>query len=172
VILLPDAPALVAGSRHGVLLSADGELTQLEFEAAARRLEAGGTLVCHAPALARRINARRTAALDVLELFAFVCPARFCLPTVGGLARELGVAPPEDLAGEAMALFAVAEHLLRRLADFADPGRTEAAALAWSMGTAGWPWAPAVLAALGLPGGPAPAAAAAALQVWRRLAEW
>ena len=41
--------------------------------------------------MARRIRIDPFPALDLLELFAFVYPARFCIPTPGGLAQELGL---------------------------------------------------------------------------------
>ena len=54
-------------------------------------------MVCHARATARRLDIAGFAALDLLELFAFVRPARFCVPTPRGLAVALGLAAPESL---------------------------------------------------------------------------
>ena len=51
-------------------------------------------MVCHARATARRLDLPGFAALDLLELFAFVHPARFCVPTPRGLAEGLGLPPP------------------------------------------------------------------------------
>ena len=51
----------------------------------------------------------------MLELFAFVRPARFCLPTPRGLAASLGLARPARLADEAVVLAAAAHVLLGEL---------------------------------------------------------
>jgi len=173
-LLMPDAPAVVAGPRHVAMVSADGEVETLEIAAAARRLGGVPVLACHAPALGRRLRLApdRLDAFDVLELFAFVCPARFCLPTPRGLAVVLDLPPPAGLADEAATLFRVVEALLRRLSQPQTEERSDPVALAWTLGVAGWRWAPAVLAALGAPGGPAQKAADAGLAVWRRLPEW
>ncbi|HJU28199.1 MAG TPA: hypothetical protein VJ718_03455, partial [Candidatus Binataceae bacterium] len=61
---------------------------------ARRRLDGDMPMVCHAPAVARRLEMASFAALDLLELFAFVRPAQFCVPTPRGLTAALGLAPP------------------------------------------------------------------------------
>ena len=53
---------------------------------ASARVERETPMLCHAPATARRLDIPPFPALDLLELFAFVHPARFCVPTPGGLA--------------------------------------------------------------------------------------
>ncbi|MCK5276332.1 MAG: hypothetical protein KAR37_16875, partial [Alphaproteobacteria bacterium] len=86
-ILLPDAPALVAGPAGAVWLDRDGEIHGLRLDAVAGRMRGGPPpLLCHMPAMARRLNIDAFAALDLLELFAFVHPGRFCVPTPRGLA--------------------------------------------------------------------------------------
>ncbi|MEI6558548.1 MAG: helicase C-terminal domain-containing protein [Rhodospirillaceae bacterium] len=173
-LLLPDVPALVAGPRHATWVSPEGEVETLPFAAAARRLTDGPVLVCHAPPLARRLGLghERFEAFDVLELFAFVCPARFCLPTPRGLAEALEQPAPATPAAEALALALVTEALLRRLGQPRGDERSDPVAVAWALGTVGWRWAAPVLAALGAPGGPANKFAEAGLAVWRRLPEW
>ena len=61
-------------------------------------------LLCHMPATARRLNIDAFPALDLLELFAFVHPGRFCVPTPRGLAVALGLPVPHDHEAEAIAL--------------------------------------------------------------------
>ena len=76
--------------REAVWVSADGEVETLSLEAAAERLRRGAVpIVCHARAVARRLRLTAVDAYDVLELFAFVRPARFCVPTPRGLAQAL-----------------------------------------------------------------------------------
>ena len=169
---LDDAPTLVAGARHVVALSPDGEVEELSRDAAVRLVRRQPPLVCHARAMARRLGIEPFAAFDVLELFAFVKPASFCVPTPRGLAEALDVPAPDGLEADAVALQRAVRRLLGLLGA---PGREEASdpvAFAWEMGRAGWPWAPAVLAALGKPEGPDKGAARAGLRVWMRIKEW
>ena len=77
-LLLPGAPALVAGYGRGTLLTPDGELLALsasDLHAALRDLPP--PLLVHAPATARRLDLPRfDDAFDLLELFAFCLPAQ------------------------------------------------------------------------------------------------
>jgi ATP-dependent DNA helicase DinG len=166
-VLMPEAGALAAGPRGAVWLSADGEVAELSLAGARKRAAAEPPLVCHAVARARRLGVAPFPAFDVLELFAFVRPAAFCLPTVRGLADALGLARPDDLTGEALCLMTAARGLLTELAE--SGGGKDAAPIASVMGRAGWPWAPAVLAALGSTG---EGSGAAALAVWNGVKQW
>jgi ATP-dependent DNA helicase DinG len=167
-VLVPRAPALVAGFREVVWLSPEGEVEALSPAEARARLDGEAPLVCHMRAVARRLDMAGFAALDLLELFAFVRPARFCVPTPRGLAAALGLIAPQTMAEAAVALATAARALLHELA--ADDA-SDTRALAEAADRAGWLWGPAVLAALP-PGDPGAARAAAGLRVWQRLAEW
>lgn len=166
-VLLPEAPALAVGARQAALVLPDGEVVTLPVDEAARKARATPPILCHARAVAAKLGARRFAALDVLELFAFARPAQFCLPTPRGVAAALGLPAPADLEDEAESLLLAARRLLEELA--ARPARG-AQAVAWVMARAGWPWGPAVLAALGVRG--EVRAAQASFKVWERLPEW
>lgn len=173
---LDDAPALVAGARRIVLLTADGEVEELSPAAARARVRHQPPLVCHARALARRLGMEPFPAFDLLELFAFARPARFCVPTPRGLAEALDLPIPDGLEADALALQRAVRRLLGELGapgrDDAPEAKADPVAFAWEMGRAGWPWAPAVLAALGKPEGPERGAARAGLRVWSRIKEW
>jgi len=166
-ILLPDAPVLVAGFAGAAWLEATGEVLLLSLPEAARRLARDRPILCHAPATAKRLGIERFAAFDLLELFAFVRPARFCLPTPRGLAEALGLPAPHGLEDEAVALNRVAEALLAELPASAEDPRLRR--LAWTMAKGNWPWAAAVLAALGLD---SPGTHGTGLDVWQMLPEW
>ncbi len=170
-VSLPAAPSLAAGAGRAVLLDPDGVLHHLPAAAAAAHLRQWPPpLVVHAPATFRRLGLSGRLAFDLLELFAFVCPACPVAPTVRGLALALGEAAPAGLEAAAAALPRLASSLLHRLADARSlPANAEAAGLAALMGQAGWGWAPFVLAALDKPDA---AAATEGLRVWRRLPEW
>ena len=167
---LPDAPALVAGVREAVWVSQAGEVETLGLEAVAERLRRGAApIVCHARAVARRLRLAGFDGYDVLELFAFARPGRFCVPTPRGLAQALLLSPPLSRDEEAASLFAAAGALLADLT--ASPGQ-DAIAIAWTMARGGWRWAPSVLAALGAGSGPPPGRPDEGLRVWIRLKEW
>lgn len=168
-IRVPDAPAVVAGVREVVWLAPSGEIETVNHREAARRLGAGAMpVVCHARSMSRRFRIAPFPAYDVLELFAFVRPARFCLPTVRSLTDALLLTPPETAEQEAQGLFAVARALLAELR--ASP-RDEALAVAWAMAGAHWPWAQAVIVAIA---GRERSADddSGGLRVWHRLKEW
>jgi len=170
-LALPDAPALAAGHGHAVLLTPDGELLRLTAEQAASQLASlGPPLLVHAPATFRRLGLRPGRCLDLLELFAFVLPARYATPTPRGLCLALDLDPPIGLQAEAAALPDIAAVLLRRLA----AGRQlalnrDAGGLAARMGRGGWGWAPFVMSGLDEPNA---APSSEALKVWKRLPEW
>jgi len=115
-LLLPNAPALVVGLNEAIWLTTDGEVETLGLAQAAKRARAELVMLCHGRAMARRLGVTPFAALDLLELFAFVRPARFCLPTPRGLAAALGLARPLRLADAALTLGAAAHVLLAELA--------------------------------------------------------
>jgi ATP-dependent DNA helicase DinG len=173
-LLLPPAPALVAGYGRGTLLTPDGEILSLsaaELHAALRDMPAPPLLV-HGPATARRLDLPRFEdAFDLLELFAFCLPARPAAPTPRGLAVALDMEPPRDDAAAAALLPEMAAAMLRRLSDTRKaPLNRDAAALAAKLAdAAAWPWAPSVLAALGAPDA---SPSTDALKVWRRLPDW
>ncbi len=171
VVAPPNVPAVVAGHGRAALLTTDGELLTLPAAEAARALQGGPPpLLIHAPATFRRLGLPPGPALDLLELFAFVLPARPVPPTPRGLALELDQPPPATMEDAAALLPRLAEALLARLVASASlPRQVQAAGLAATMGAAGWPWARAVLAALGQP---AAQRTARALRVWDDLPKW
>ncbi|HQT39023.1 MAG TPA: ATP-dependent DNA helicase [Acidocella sp.] len=167
---LPDLPAIVAGHGHAVLLSADGELAHLTPGRVAKQLAGAIPLVVHGPATLKRLGNPAIAVLDILELFAFVCPAQSLAPTAAGLARFLEVPVPATQEDAAAALAGYAEALLAKLSLGRDvPANRDAPGLAAAMGQAGWGWAPYVLAALHAP---AARADGMALRLWKRLPRW
>src|SRR5258706_6841450 len=169
-ILLPDAPALAVGLTEAIWLTPDGEVETLSHVQAAKRARAEPPILCHGRAMARRLGVTPFAALDLLELFAFARPARFCLPTPRGLAAVLGLAQPFGLADAAVTLVAAAHALLGELAG--SPFHDDAPLIAAAMARGGWGWGEAVLAALRPGATRAGASAPAGLAVWRRLPEW
>lgn len=165
------ASAVVALTGRAALLQPNGTAVALPAREAARRLrDLPPPLLVHAPATLRRLGTSLPG-LDLLELFAFVHPARSVAPTPLGLAMALDMVP-ETHGPEALVtlLPGMAELLLNQLAQGRGiPRNRDAAALAARMGQAGWGWAPYVLAALGAPDA---APNTEPFRVWRRLPEW
>ena len=167
-ILVPQAPVLVAGFRELLWLTPDGEIDALAPAEARSRIERETPILCHARATARRLDMPMFLALDLLELYAFVRPARFCVPTPRGLAEALGIDLPRRPAEECVSLATAARLLLEELCGETD---AEARTVAEAMDRGGWLWAPAVLAALPA-GAPNARDRAAGLRAWARLPEW
>ena len=111
-VLVPQAPVLVAGFREVLWLSPDGEVEALAPAEARSRVERETPMLCHARATARRLEVPIFPALDLLELFAFVRPARFCVPTPRGLAAALGLDLPRRPAEACVTLATAARALL------------------------------------------------------------
>lgn len=104
-------------------------------EAAARLRALPPPLLVHAPATFRRLGLRGGPAFDLLELFAFILPARAAAPTPRGLAAALDFEPRAGLEAEAALLPELAVALLHRLAQGRDIAlNREAAGLAARMG--------------------------------------
>lgn len=165
--LVARVPALAAGPREAAWAGADDRAEMLPLARAADRARAEAPFVCHLPAAARRLKCPPFAAFDALELFAFVRPAQFCVPTPRGLAAAAGLAEPRTLAEQALALRESALALLGELARADYPDARAAAETARQMRDGGWMWGPAVEAALGTE-----APARGRLDVWRHLPEW
>ncbi len=170
-IRLPEAPTLVVGVTRAVWVTADGEIEEMDRREAASRLRNDAVpFVCHAPAAARRLDVEPFAALDLLELFAFVRPAAFCVPTPRGLAEALDLDPPARLADTASALRRAALRLLTELTT--DTAARGARLTAQAMADGGWPWGPAVMDVLGAPRADRARSPLSGLDVWRDLPEW
>ncbi|MFQ5346323.1 MAG: ATP-dependent DNA helicase, partial [Rhodothalassiaceae bacterium] len=159
-------PVLHVGMRRALCLAGEGEPEALAPAAAAERLGATPHLLCNLPLVLRRLGLARAIAFDLLELYAFVRPAQFTVPTAAGLLQALDL---EDGGGEAARIPALlrtaARQLLAELARCPAAERARAAAIAAAMARAGWPWGAPVCAALG-------AADAGTLAVWNDLPEW
>ena len=156
---------------------ADAEGARVLPPAAARALaEAGPVLVAHAAMTARRLGlqppVRSRGVLDVLELYAFVRPARFSAPSAAGLAQALGLPEPSGAPAQAAVLHAVCRTLLDELGDRPWPSREEALNLAETLDRAGWAWGPSVVNALRSRAVGEAGRRGSGLDVWARISEW
>ncbi|WP_341896641.1 ATP-dependent DNA helicase [Ferrovibrio terrae] len=163
-------PALVAGGGFAWWFE-NGQLEKLSPDAAARRARATPPLLVHAKATATRLGIEPFQAYDLLDLFAFVRPARFCLPTPHGLLARINLDAADD--EEAVQyLHHAAQILLEDLPRQQPRALRRSMRLAQTLHRAGWPWAIYLLTALGPEATTVPSGGAGGLDIWQELPEW
>lgn len=145
-------PALHASHAGIWIADASGTARQLDRGAAIAAAANSPHLIINAPLTGERLGYPEISGLDLLELFAFVHPAHFAVPTAAGLCAALGLEPPQTEADIAGRMTAIAAALMARMdaADWAerDGAWHSAAALARQR----WGWAQRVLDRLAPPG--------------------
>lgn len=174
-IALPDMPALFVNARQAFLMTNEGELLTLAHQEAAREIENKAVMVCHAPYTKRRLGFEAFYAFDVLELFAFVHPTRFCVPTPHGLSTALHIPAPHEFEDYPLALMDIARMLLKDLQRDVLHDKADAKSIAGVMGLRGkgWNWTPFIYEALGdTYETEALINSRRALNVWKHLPEW
>ncbi|AKM06749.1 ATP-dependent DNA helicase [Pelagerythrobacter marensis] len=108
-------------------------------------------LLLNAPLVANRLGYPDLSGLDLLELFAFVHPARFCVPTPKGLAHALGLAEPEADDAIPQLLQQAAGVLFATCSDAAWAEREGAWSTLQSLVRLRWPWAQVLSAHIARP---------------------
>ncbi|WP_226700426.1 ATP-dependent DNA helicase [Qipengyuania gaetbuli] len=98
-------------------------------------------LMMNAPLVASRLGYPDLSGLDLLELFAFVHPARFCVPTPKGLAHALKLDEPADDADVPLLLQKAAGALVATCESENWPEREGAWSTLQSLTRLRWPWA-------------------------------
>ncbi len=163
-------PALHASHAGIWLAGPDGSTRAVGRGEAVRVAADTPVLMLGAPIVGQRLGYPDLSGLDLLELFAFVHPARFAVPTPKGLAAALGVNGGVN-GGEAAdpdvprLLIACAGKLLATCEARDWPEREGAWDAAQGLARARWPWAPFVIARLAVPAKGEPS-------LFARLPEW
>ena len=147
-------PILFPDFNGVVMISPEGEITHPDMRHADEITRQKQILICHRKWTEARLNAELVKTVDVLELFAFVRPAQFCLPTPSGLASRLGLAAPLSAEDKALTIIRAARCLLDELVVLPEADKQKLARLADMMGRGGWQWAGPVLSCLGAVSGP------------------
>ncbi|WP_337846011.1 ATP-dependent DNA helicase [Sphingomonas sp.] len=156
-------PALYAS--HGGIWVATAEGTRSIGRGEAVRIAADTPVILlNAPLTGQRLGYPDLSGLDLLELFAFLRPARFMVPTPRGIARALALDEPGRDSDVAAFLRAAAAAMLD-IAGSDWPEREGAWHAAQSLARLRWPWAPAVAERLHRP-------ERADRWLFARLAEW
>ncbi|HWH22466.1 MAG TPA: ATP-dependent DNA helicase, partial [Allosphingosinicella sp.] len=137
-------PALYA-THGGIWIAAPGGEVRAvgRGEAIARAAETPMVML-NAPLVGQRLGYPELSGLDLLELFAFLFPARFAVPTPKGLAHALGLEPPAGDGEAAQFLLEAAAAMLSAIEDPDWPEREGAWASAQSLARLRWSWSPAV----------------------------
>lgn len=131
--------------------TADGPVQTLGKGEAAGRAAESPVVMLNAPLVAQRLGYGDLSGLDILELFAFIHPARFAVPTPKGMANVLNLTPPETDKDVPAFLLMAAERLLAVLSDAQWAEREGAWDSAQALMRLRWPWANLVLARLKKP---------------------
>ena len=132
-----DFPVLFPDFNGVVMISPDGEITHLAALKAAEAAAQRPVLICHRKWTEARLHTELIKPVDLLELFAFVRPAQFCLPTPSGLAARLGLAVPVSPEDKALTILRAAQMLTDELAQKPEQDRQKLARLADMMGSRG-----------------------------------
>ena len=143
-------PALHASHAGIWIADADGVRGVGRSEAIARAADTP-VILLNAPLVGQRLGYPDLSGLDLLELWAFVHPARFVVPTVKGLADALGLQPPADESLAAATLRDAAEALLATLTRADWPEREGAWTALQALTRLRWPWARIVADRLEMP---------------------
>ncbi|MBI2234697.1 MAG: ATP-dependent DNA helicase [Micavibrio aeruginosavorus] len=183
---VPAIPALAVNAGGAAMMMPDGEIKILSHEQARMITHKQPVMVCHAPFTRARLGADDFFAFDVLELFAFVHPGKFCVPTPHGLAKFLGLSLPAQFDDTPIAILESAQTLLADLRA-AWPATSSAApnqsgekrispleiSAVMGLNGRGWAWTPFIFSALGQNYDPEKEVMAKnALHVWRHLPAW
>lgn len=134
-------PALHASHAGIWLAGPDGEVREVAKGEAIARAAETPLIMLNAPLTGQRLGYPELSGLDLLELFAFLHPAHFMVPTPHGLAKALGIGSQAPQDREAARLYLVAAR--RLLATLDDPDwreREGAWTSAQSLYRLRWPW--------------------------------
>ena len=144
-------PALHATHAGIWLAGGDGEVREATRGEAIAGAAETPHIILNAPLVGQRLGYPELSGLDLLELFAFLHPARFAVPTAAGLGRALGLDPPASDSGAPATLQAIAERLLAVLDDPTWREREGAWTSNATLHRLGWGWASLVGARLERP---------------------
>ncbi|MGK2910017.1 MAG: ATP-dependent DNA helicase [Sphingobium sp.] len=143
-------PALHA-SHGGIWLRENGQTRGISKGEAVSRAAETPVILLNSPLAGQRLGYPDLNGLDLLELWAFVHPARFVVPTAKGLAEALDLEPPAAEADIPALCHAIAERLIARLSASDWPEREGAWTSAQSLHRLRWPWTQLVMPHLATP---------------------
>jgi len=163
-------PILLSESNGSIWISPDGEIEEISHKEVVNRATNSSPLVCHSRATNHRLQCKPFLNLDVLELFAFIRPAEFCVPTPKGLAKILHLASPNNQVDSALALLDIAEFLLDEVENYSQ--KEKIIPITELMHSCNWSWATLVLESLKIDNPIQKPIRITSLDVWSDLPEW
>ena len=134
-------PSLHATHAGIWVVEAGGDAREASRGEAIARAAETPHLLLNAPLVGQRLGYPEISGLDLLELFAFIHPAQFAVPTPAGMCRALGLEPPTGETDAAAALGRIAAALLARLSDPSWKEREGAWTANATLQRLGWGWA-------------------------------
>lgn len=144
-------PALHA-THAGIWLADDeGQVREATRGEAIARAAETPHIILNAPLVGQRLGYPELSGLDLLELFAFIHPAHFVVPTVAGLCDAVGFPSPAADSDSAAMLAQLGQALLSTLSDPDWPQREGAWTSNSTLHRLGWGWAPLIGARLSRP---------------------
>jgi ATP-dependent DNA helicase DinG len=146
-------PALAATHAGVWIAPPDGPAVAVGRGEAIRRAADTPHILLNAPVIASRLGYPELGGLDLLELFAFIHPARFAVPTPRGLAAALGIDPPTS-DSDAGFLLRAARALVETVDDPVWPARHGAFGILQALSRQRWSWAPLLVKRLRKPQAP------------------
>ena len=157
-------PALYA-THAGIWIAGEHGVREAERGEAIARAAETPHILLNAPLTGQRLGYPDLSGLDLLELFAFVHPTRFAVPTVPGMCRALGLAVPKGEIATVEALGAIGGALLATLGEAGWAEREGAWTSNVTLHRLGWNWA-------GLVGKRLPQPEQAERMLFSRLKQW
>ncbi len=148
-VLLP-YPALHA-SHAGIWIADDAGTRGIGRGEAIRYAAETPVILLNAPLIGQRLGYPELSGLDLLELFAFVHPARFVVPTVKGMAEAIGLTPPGTESEAAAILRSAASALVTRIGQGDWAEREGAWTSAQTLARLRWTWGSVVGEAIAKP---------------------
>ncbi len=139
----PLYPALHA-SHGGIWIADDRGAREVGRGEAISRAAETPMILLNAPLVGQRLGYPELLGLDLLELFAFVHPARFAVPTIKGMASALRLAAPAEESDAAAFMQDAASALLKTLTAPDWREREGAWSSVASLSRLNWPWAEVV----------------------------
>ena len=133
-------PALHASHSGSWARAANGDTGQIAKGEAVMAAADTPHLILNAPLVATRLGYPDLSGLDLLDLYAFVHPAKFCVPTPKGLAHSLDLAEPVDSAAVPEFLQLAAGALLEHCEAENWVEREGAWSALQSLARLRWPW--------------------------------
>ena len=140
-IQLPNAPILVADNSGASQITTHGEIIRLDRGEAIRELNAHPQILCNKKITGKFLQTDILYCFDILELFVFIYPTRFIVPTHQGLAKTFSLRKPNSTEEATETLLKVTQLLLSKLLEEC----SNLYGLADIMKQAGWTWGPIVL---------------------------